>query len=206
MKMKIPTLDELYLHELRDVYDAENQLVDALPKMAKAASDSDLRAAFENHLKETRGHVSRLEVVFHELGERPERETCKGMKGLLAEGEKLLDQDAEPAVRDAALITAAQRVEHYEIAAYGSLKTWAGILGHEQAVEQLEATLSEEKTADETLTELAETRVNVMAAEASEATESAQDEESEMRPRGRSATSRKPSPPARSRRSMRPRH
>ena len=169
--MKLSDLNDLFLHELKDLYDAEHQLLKALPKMAKAATSAELSQAFENHLAETESHVARLESVFEACGERPERETCVGMKGLIAEGEKLLRSGAEPEVLDAGLISAAQRVEHYEIAAYGTLIAWAGPAGIEVA-DLLETTLSEEKAADETLSNIAETEVNVQA-------ETAEDEESE---------------------------
>jgi len=196
--MKLPNLDELFLHELKDIYDAEYQLTEALPKMAKAATDSELATAFANHLQETRGHVARLEKVFRECDEEPERETCRGMRGLIAEGEKLMHEDAEPAVRDAALISAAQRVEHYEMAAYGTLRNWAGILGHTQAQALLEETLGEEQAADETLTEIADRCVNVQAAEGE-----VEDQEREPNgsPQPKSRSPRRTNQPARSRRS-----
>lgn len=184
--MKLSDLNDLFLHELKDLYDAEHQLLKALPKMAKAATSTELSQAFENHLAETEEHVSRLESVFEACGETPERETCVGMKGLIAEGEKLLKSGAEPEVLDAGLISAAQRVEHYEIAAYGTLIAWAGSAGMDVA-DLLETTLSEEKAADEKLSNIAEAEVNVVA-------ETADDEESDVRERSasspRSGTSR----------------
>lgn len=161
--MKLNSLDELFLHELKDLYDAEHQLVEALPKMAKAATDPDLKAAFEKHLAETRKHVTRLRGVFEEIGEEAEREQCKGMKGLVEEGSKVMDDAEEPAVRDAALIAAAQKVEHYEIATYGTLITWVRLAGLDSAQQLLEQTLEEEKAADEKLTDIAESSVNAAA-------------------------------------------
>lgn len=156
--MKISNLNELFLHELKDLYDAEHQLVEALPKMAEAATAPELVEAFQNHLEETRGHVTRLEEVFAALGEEPDRETCKGMKGLISEGERVIKEVEDGEAKDAGLIGAAQRVEHYEIAAYGTLKVWALTAGIEAA--ELEANLAEEKAADEKLTEIAEAGIN----------------------------------------------
>ena len=162
--MKVNNLNELFVHELKDLYDAEQQLVDALPKFAESATNPDLSEAFRNHLVETREHVTRLEQVFRECGEEPDRVTCKGMKGLLDEGDRIRKLDTEDtAVLDAALISAAHRAEHYEIAAYGTLKVWATTAGVEDAVSLLERTLEEEKLANATLTEIAEARVNAEA-------------------------------------------
>ena len=133
--MKLSDLNDLFLHELKDIYDAEHQLLKALPRMARAASSTELQQAFEDHLAQTEQHVERLESVFEACGEEPERETCAGMKGLVAEGERLLKENAEPDVLDAGLIAAAQRVEHYEIAAYGTLIAWAGTAGIDGATE-----------------------------------------------------------------------
>lgn len=160
---KINTLEELLIHELQDLYDAEQHIVKALPKMAKAASSPHLRAAFEEHLNASRIHVSRLEQVFSALGQTVKGETCKGIKGLLDEGEHLIDERADPMVKDAGLIVAAQKVEHYEIVAYASLKTWALTLGHERVADLLQRTLEEEKETDHKLTELAESSINVQA-------------------------------------------
>jgi ferritin-like metal-binding protein YciE len=157
------TLKQLYIEELRDVYDAENQLVKALPKMAEASTSSELRAGFEGHLEQTKGHVERLEQIFSANGEKPRGKKCKAMQGLVAEGSEMIDEDFEAEVKDAGLISAAQRVEHYEIAAYGTLRTYASILGDEEAVSLLEATLEEEKETDEKLTALAES-INIQAA------------------------------------------
>jgi ferritin-like metal-binding protein YciE len=190
--MNVTNLNELFLHELKDVYDAEHQLVEALPKLAEAATTPELAEAFQNHLEETRGHVTRLEAIFESCGETPARETCKGMKGLIAEGEKMLKEIDDPVTLDAALISAAQRVEHYEIAAYGTLRVWAVTAGLRDAEDELEAILGEEKAANDKLTEIAESGVN-SGAEAGEA------ERSEGKPvTRRKATSG--SRPARSRR------
>jgi ferritin-like metal-binding protein YciE len=158
--MQLATLNDLFLHELKDLYDAEHQLVEALPKLADASTSPELSRAFRNHLEETKGHVSRLETIFRELGEEPDRETCKGMRGLIAEGEKLLKEVEEPDLLDAALISAAQRVEHYEISAYGTLRVWAATAGLDGVQEEIDAILEEEKAADATLSEIAESEVN----------------------------------------------
>jgi len=197
--MKLSTLDELFLYELKDVYDAEQQLVEALPKLARAATDPDLTTAFETHLAETRKQVTRLREVFAECDETPDRVECKGMKGLIAEAEQVMKEDAEPAVMDAALIAAAQRVEHYEIAAYGALIAWAQAGGFRGAQHLLEQNLEEEKAADEKLTEIAEECVNVAAGGSAE-----EAEESERRPTvttvTRSTSRARTAQPARSRR------
>jgi ferritin-like metal-binding protein YciE len=148
------SLRELFVEQLRDIYSAENQLVKALPKMAKAASSSELRKAFEDHLEQTQEHVDRLETIFENLEEEPEGETCKGMAGLIAEGKEAIEDDSEDEVKDAWLIAAAQRVEHYEIAAYGTVKSMASQLDEEEAANLLEETLNEEKEADQLLTEI----------------------------------------------------
>jgi len=156
-------LKELYIDELKDLYSAENQLVKALPKMAKAASSVELRQGFEKHLQQTRGHVQRLEKIFQALGESPKGKTCKGMQGLIEEGSEATEEDYNGSVMDAALIGAAQRVEHYEIAGYGTVRSMAETLGESNHVSLLEKTLEEEKETDEKLTDLAEqinTRAN----------------------------------------------
>jgi ferritin-like metal-binding protein YciE len=160
--MKLSSLQDLYLTELKDVYDAENRIVEALPKMAEAAKSPDLRQAFEKHLQETLGHVDRLERIFQDMGEAPKGQKCKGMEGLLDEGEEMIDmgEDAPDTVNDAALISAAQRVEHYEIAAYGTLRTFARQLGREQDAQLLNETLQEEGQTDKKLTTLAESHIN----------------------------------------------
>jgi ferritin-like metal-binding protein YciE len=163
--MKQRTLHDLFVDQLRDTYDAEKQLVKALPKMAKAANSTDLRAGFEKHLVETTRQVDRLERVFQEAGARPKRKTCDAMKGLVAEGKDIIDLKADPSVRDAGLIAAAQKVEHYEIAAYGCLCTWAEQLGYREAKRLLGETLDEEKRTDAKLTELATSHINRQAQE-----------------------------------------
>ncbi len=150
------TLRETFLDELADIYDAEKQLVKALPKLVKAAKNEELKEGIEAHLAETEEHVNRLEQVFEAFGEKPKSKKCKAMKGLLEEGDDLISEEAG----DAALICAAQKVEHYEIAAYGSLKTWAEHLEQNEAVDLLTETLDEEKAADDKLTEVAESAVN----------------------------------------------
>lgn len=161
--MKLESLEELFLHEIKDLLSAEKQLVKALPKMAKGASSEALRAAFEEHLEQTKGHVERLEKVFKTVGKAARAEHCKGMEGLIEEGAELLEEEGTDAVKDAALIGAAQRVEHYEIAGYGTARTLAELLGNEEAMELLQETLDEEKETDEKLTELAMSEVNVEA-------------------------------------------
>jgi ferritin-like metal-binding protein YciE len=160
--MKNENLRELLVEELKDLYSAENQLTKALPKVAKNASDPQLKKAIESHLKETEGHVQRLEQIFEQLEESPKGKTCEGMKGLIGEADERIKEGGEPAVLDAGLIADAQRVEHYEIAAYGSANNFANLLGEKQIVSLLDATLKEEKAADEKLTSIAES-VNVEA-------------------------------------------
>jgi ferritin-like metal-binding protein YciE len=158
--MAMETMQDLYLHELKDIYNAEKQILQALPKMAKAANHASLRKAFEEHQQVTEEQVRRLETIFDDLGEKAAGKKCKGMEGLIEEGEEILEEDADPDVRDAAMIAAAQRVEHYEIAAYGTARTYAKQLGFDRHVELLQQTLDEEAATDERLTQLAETRVN----------------------------------------------
>ena len=160
-------LKELYVDELKDLYSAENQLVRALPKMAKAASSDELRQGFEEHLEQTKGHVQRLEQIFESLGESPKGKKCKGMAGLVEEGSEVMDEDFEGALMDAALIGAAQRVEHYEIAAYGTVCEFAKELGETEHGSLLNETLEEEKQTDEKLTKLAQ-QINPQANEATE--------------------------------------
>jgi ferritin-like metal-binding protein YciE len=154
------TLQELYTNELRDLYNAEKQLLKALPKMANAASSGELRKAFESHLKQTEGHVERLEEIFEQLDETPKGKTCQAMKGLIEEGSEILDEDGEESVLDAGIIVAAQKVEHYEIAGYGSVRTFAQLLGETKAAQLLQQTLEEESEANELLNKLAEDIVN----------------------------------------------
>jgi len=158
--MKLNTLEALFHHELKDIYSAETQLVKALPKMAKAASNPDLKAGFEEHLEETKVHVERLKQIGEQLGKAFTGHKCKGMEGLIEEGADLISEEADDTVRDAGLIGAAQRVEHYEIAAYGTAKALANQLGFDEAADLLEETLEEEKATDAKLSELAESVVN----------------------------------------------
>jgi len=157
---KMTTLKDLYIEELRDLYSAENQILKALPKMAKAATAPTLKAAFEKHLVETEGQVKRLETIFKALGEKPTGKTCKAMEGLVEEGSDLISEKPAPAVLDAGLIAAAQRVEHYEMAGYGTVRTYAETLGEAEAAGLLQATLDEEGMTNKALTKLAETAVN----------------------------------------------
>ncbi|HLX45689.1 MAG TPA: ferritin-like domain-containing protein [Bryobacteraceae bacterium] len=167
--MKIESMEDLFLGQIEDLYDAERRLVKALPKMAKAATSEPLRAAFESHLEETKGHVERLERVFSELQMKPKAKTCEAMKGLIAEGDEMVKEVPESALRDAGLIAAANRVEHYEIAAYGSARTFAEDLGRRGIAAILKETLEEEKQADSKLTKIAQTTVNREAVHASAA-------------------------------------
>ena len=162
--MQLDNLKQLFHDQLRDLYDAENRLVKALPKMAEAASNPTLKADFQEHLEQTKNHVTRLEQIFQTCGESPSGKTCQAMKGLVAEGEETIDQKADPAVKDAGLIAAAQRVEHYEIAGYGTVMAYAKVLKEQNALNLLKQTLEEEKATDEKLTTLAETVINPVAA------------------------------------------
>ncbi len=161
--MAIATLHDLYVEELKDLYSAEHQILKALPKMAKAASHEELAQAFKDHLAETKVQVERLEKIFKKLGVSPKGKTCKAMEGLLEEGKDVMAEDAEPAVLDAALIASAQRVEHYEMAGYGCVRTFARLLGYDDAADMLQETLDEEGTADKKLTDLAESVINAEA-------------------------------------------
>ena len=161
--MALDSLHGLYVDELKDLYSAENQLLKALPRMAKAATAPQLKAAFLEHLEVTKDQVARLEKIFDGLAASPKGKKCKAMEGLVEEGKEIIGEDGEPSVIDAALIGAAQRVEHYEMAGYGTVKTFAKLLGYTQAVALLQATLDEEGEADKTLTQLAETVINVKA-------------------------------------------
>jgi ferritin-like metal-binding protein YciE len=154
-KMQLGSIDDVFTHELQDLHSAETQLVGALPKMAQAASTDELREAFEHHLEETRGHVRRLDEILGQTGIRAGGETCKGMAGLIQEGEEIVSAQGDPMAKDAALIAAAQRVEHYEIAAYGTARTLAGELGMDDAKDLLDQTLDEEGQADKLLTKIA---------------------------------------------------
>jgi ferritin-like metal-binding protein YciE len=162
--MSLDSLQNLFVTELKDIYNAEKQLVTALPRIAKAAGSPRLAEAITKHLKETEGHVARLEEIFQALGLPVRGKKCKGMEGLLEEGKEVMEEEAPESVRDAALFSAAQKVEHYEIAAYGCLRCYAQILGHNDAAKLLEQTLKEEEAADEKLNELAEGGINQAAA------------------------------------------
>lgn len=151
--MSVDSAEKLFVEELHDLYSAETQITKALPKLAKAASSNELRTAFEHHLKETEEHVQRLEQIFEMIGERPKGKTCEGIKGIIEEGERMMKDTQEGPVRDEALISGAQRVEHYEMAAYGTVRTYAERLGKQQMVQLLERTLEEEKAADKKLTD-----------------------------------------------------
>jgi ferritin-like metal-binding protein YciE len=154
--MQATELSDIFIDELRDIYSAETQLLKALPTMAKAAASKELRAGFEQHLEQTKGHVSRLEEIFDRLKEKPQGKRCEGMEGLIKEGGEAAEEDYEGEAKDALLIGAAQRVEHYEIAAYGTVRAMAEKLGDQQAAKILSETLQEEKETDEKLTQLAE--------------------------------------------------
>jgi ferritin-like metal-binding protein YciE len=163
MASKMATLEDLYTDLLKDLYSAEKQLVKALPKLAKNAQSPDLQKAFQEHLRQTEGHVERIERIFTDLGGSPRGKKCVGMEGLVEEGNELLQEDVEPDVLDAGLIAAAQKVEHYEIASYGTARAWAQRLGYDKAARLLQETLAEESTANEKLTRIAESHVNMEA-------------------------------------------
>jgi ferritin-like metal-binding protein YciE len=167
--MKSNRLKHLYVEELKDLYSAENQLIKAIPKMAEASTSPDLRAGFEEHLGQTRGHVARLEKIFKALGESPTGKKCKGMEGLIKEGGEMIEEDPGPEELDAGLISAAQRVEHYEMAGYGCVATYAKLLGETEAESLLRETLEEERDTDKKLTKLS-AQINVEAAQAGETT------------------------------------
>jgi ferritin-like metal-binding protein YciE len=164
------SFQDLFVDQLEDLYDAEQRLTQALPKMADAANSTQLKQSFRQHLTETQGHVSRLETVFRQLGIDPKRETSQAMKGLISEGEEIVDAKGDPAIKDAALIAAAQRVEHYEISGYGTARSFALRLGRTEAANLLQQTLEEEKAADQKLNQIAETSVNVKASAQTTAT------------------------------------
>lgn len=164
--MSLDSLEKLFIDELRDIYNAEKQITRALPRMAKAAESPQLRQAFTNHLRETEGQIQRLERVFKDLGQAVRGKKCKGMEGLLEEGKEILEEEGEPQVLDAALIASAQKVEHYEIAAYGCLRTYAELLGHSTAAQLLQQNLQEEEAADKKLTQLGESGINQAAVSA----------------------------------------
>jgi len=184
--MELQSLRDLYIDELKDLYSAEKQLLKALPKMAKNATNPDLKKAFNNHLAQTEEHVSRLEQIFESLEASPRGKKCVGMEGLIEEASEMLEEDAEEDVLDAGLISKAQHVEHYEMAGYGTVRRFAQILGEAEHVELLEQTLNEEKEADQLLTQLADSSINVEAA----AGEEESDEETTLRSRGDREVSR----------------
>ena len=173
------TLHDAFLDELRDAYDAEKQLLKALPKMAKAADSDELRTAFQTHLQETQGHAERLEQVFASLEEKVRGKHCDGMAGIIEEGKAVLEEDFEGTTLDACLIASAQRAEHYEMAAYGTLVAWAKAMGHEEAAGLLEEILEEEKATDEKLTQIAESGINQEAAQMAHGEEDEEEEEAQ---------------------------
>jgi ferritin-like metal-binding protein YciE len=186
---KTSTLHDAFLEELKDIYHGEKQLTKALPRMAKAAGAAPLADAFETHLQETLGQIERLEQVFESLGEPARGKTCEGMAGLLEEGKAIMGEDFDESVMDAALIAAAQRVEHYEIAAYGTLVAWAEAMGHRKAAKLLQRTLDEEKATDEKLNSLAMGGINESAAEGAHEGED-DEEEVEVMPSRRGGRAR----------------
>lgn len=161
--MKLQDLQDLYVEQLRDLYSAETQLVEALPKMANAASNQQLRSGFQDHLNQTKTHVQRIETIFDRIGTSPKGTTCRGMQGLIKEGEEMIRSKGDPATIDAGLIAAAQRVEHYEMAGYGCVRTYAELLGDRQGAQLLQQTLDEEGMTDKKLTKLAEGVINLEA-------------------------------------------
>ena len=187
--MKENTLRELFVDELRDLYDAESRLVKALPKLAKASQLDELREGFEMHLEQTKEHVERLEQIMESLDEKPTGKKCIGMVGIIQEGDEMMGEELEGSVMDAALISAAQRAEHYEIAAYGCARAWAKELGEDEAAELLERTLNEEKETDAKLSELAErvnTAANAQGEESGEESEAGAEPESTPLRKGKS--------------------
>jgi ferritin-like metal-binding protein YciE len=168
--MSLESLADLYLEELKDLYSAENQIIKALPKMIKAATSPELKEAFADHLEQTKGHVERLVQICDDLGKSPKGKKCMGMEGIIKDGAELIEEDPAPDVLDAGLASAAQHVEHYEMAGYGSVRTWAEQLGHDMHVELLQQTLDEEKEADRLLTQIAESSLNPAAEDAEEET------------------------------------
>jgi ferritin-like metal-binding protein YciE len=162
--MSLDSLENLFIEELRDIYNGEKQILKALPKMARAAESAALQQAFTKHLKETEGQVQRLERIFRDLGQAVRGKQCKGIQGIIEEGKDVLEKEGEGVVVDAALVASAQKVEHYEIATYGTLRTYAELLGHTEAAQLLEQTLNEEEATDKKLTELGEGGINEAAA------------------------------------------
>jgi ferritin-like metal-binding protein YciE len=162
--MQMEDLQDLFVDQLKDLYSAENQLIKALPRMAKAATNDELKQAFQTHLEQTREHAQRLEQIFEKLGAKGRGKKCKAMEGLIEEGKEIMEEDAEPEVLDAGLIAAAQRVEHYEIAGYGTVRAYAELLGDNESARILQKTLDEEGDTDKLLTQLAESSINIEAA------------------------------------------
>ena len=185
------TLNEAFIDELRDAYDAEKQLLKALPKMAKKASAEDLTAAFEAHLEETRGHVDKLEQAFGALGEKVRGKHCDGIAGIIEEGKSVMEEDFDAETMDACLIAGGQRAEHYEMAAYGTLVAWAKVMGHTEAADLLEEILEEEKAADEKLTALAEGGINQAAADEAHPAEDEGGEDDDQVPIAKATTKKK---------------
>jgi ferritin-like metal-binding protein YciE len=177
--MKIESLEELFVEELKDAYHAEKQLVKALPKMAKGATSPELRKAFTDHLEQTKNHVTRLEQVFESCDEKPKAKVCKGMMGLIEEGQEIMEEDAVEQLADLDLIVAAQKVEHYEIAGYGSLRTFAQVLNNQDAVRLLSETLKEEEAADKLLTNISQNLLKEASEMSGEGDEEEEEEEEE---------------------------
>jgi ferritin-like metal-binding protein YciE len=190
---KAKSLHDAFIDELRDTYDAEKQVLKALPKMMRAASSQELRGAFQSHLEETRGQVDRLEQVFASLGEKVRGKHCDGVAGIIEEGKSIMEEEFDDTTMDACLIAAGQRVEHYEMAAYGTLIAWAQAMGHQDAVDLLQQTLEEEKAADKKLTDIAESGINEEAATAAHPDEDGEDEEEKAPPRRPAAGAKKKS-------------
>jgi ferritin-like metal-binding protein YciE len=184
------TLHDAFIDELRDTYDAERQLTKALAKLAKAATNPTLREAFESHLEETKGQIERLEQVFENLDEKVRGKHCDGIAGIIDEGKAIMEEDFDEDTMDACLIAAGQRAEHYEMAAYGTLVAWARAMGHDEAADLLQATLDEEKAADEKLSALAEDGVNQRAADAAHPADTAESDEEQMVTAGAGASKR----------------
>ena len=178
------TLHDAFIDELRDAYDAEKQLLRALPKMAKKATSEDLSAAFEAHLEETRGHVDKLEQVFGTLDEKVRGKHCDGIAGIIEEGKSVMEEDFDAETMDACLIAGGQRAEHYEMAAYGTLIAWAKVMGHTEAADLLEEILEEEQAADQKLSALAEGGINQAAADEAHPAEDDEDAEEDEKPAG----------------------
>src|ERR1700745_3842184 len=157
--MQLETLEDLYIHELKDLYSAEKQLIRALPKMAKSAKNQQLAAGFQQHLEQTKEHAARIEKILSECGQSTRGSKCRGMEGIIAEGAEMIEEEEDPEVKDAGLISAAQRVEHYEIAGYGTVRTYAEMLGDKEGANLLQATLQEEEETDKELTKVAKSAI-----------------------------------------------